>query len=195
MGKIVKWIGIFIGVLLIVLIAAPFLFKGQIVQTVKDTANEELNAVVDFGDFDLTLISSFPDFTFSINDLSVANVGDFEGDTLFAAKQLVLGVDLMSVINGEEYKINTIALHAPSINVKVLKDGSANYDIAKASSDTTEVEEEVKTEEAPFKMKLKELIISEAHIKYDDASADISTEIVNFSHSLSGDFSLSLIHI
>ena len=37
----------------------PGLILG-LVQFVKDTANENMNAKVDFGDFDLTLFSSFP---------------------------------------------------------------------------------------------------------------------------------------
>src|ERR1019366_3344308 len=97
-GKILKWTGITFLLLLIVIIAAPFLFKKQIVQLVKDTANEQLNAKVNFGDFGLTLISSFPDFTLSVDDVSIANTGVFEGDTLLYAKNLTIGLNLMSVI-------------------------------------------------------------------------------------------------
>ena len=108
--RILKWTGITFLVLIIFLIAAPFLFKKQIVQFVKDTANEQLNAKVNFGEFDLTLISSFPDFTLSVDSVSVANVGDFEGDTLLYAKNLTVGLNLMSVIKGEQYKINSIRI-------------------------------------------------------------------------------------
>src|SRR5687767_7593124 len=92
--RILKWTGITFLVLIILLIAAPFLFIKQIVQFVKDTANEQLNAKVNFGDFDLTLFSSFPDFMLSVDSVSVANVGDFEGDTLLYAKNLSVGLDL-----------------------------------------------------------------------------------------------------
>src|SRR5437868_12181006 len=80
--RILKWTGITFLVLLILLITAPFLFKKQIVQFVKDEANKSLNAKINFGEFDLTLISSFPDFGLSIDNISIANVGNFEGDTL-----------------------------------------------------------------------------------------------------------------
>src|SRR3989344_4032869 len=73
--RILKWTGITFLLLIILVIAAPFLFKKQIVQFVKDTANEQLNAKVNFGEFDLTLISSFPDFTLSVDSVSVANIG------------------------------------------------------------------------------------------------------------------------
>src|ERR1035437_3994677 len=84
--RILKWTGITFLVLLILIITAPFLFKKQIVQFVKDEANKSLNAKVNFGKFDLTLISSFPDFTLSIDSVSIANTGDFKGDTLLYAK-------------------------------------------------------------------------------------------------------------
>lgn len=188
MGKVVKFLGVIILLLLVVLIAAPVIFKKDIVQLVKDTANEELNATIDFGDFDLTLISSFPNFTFSIEDVSVANIGTFEGDTLFSAKELSVGLNLMSVIKGEQYKINTISIDHPRIKAIVLKDSTANWDIAKPSTDTTGTATE-ETESAPFKMSLKKFEILNAYVIYDDAVGGVYADIKGLTHSLSGDFS------
>ncbi len=47
--RILKWTGITFLLLLILVIAAPFLFKDKLVQLVKDEANSSLNAKVDFG--------------------------------------------------------------------------------------------------------------------------------------------------
>ncbi len=185
--RILKWTGITFLVLIIFLIAAPFLFKKQIVQFVKDTANEQLNAKVNFGEFDLTLISSFPDFTLSVDSVSVANVGDFEGDTLLYAKNLTVGLNLMSVIKGEQYKINSILINQPRIHALVLKDGKVNWDIVKPSLDTTTAAVDT-TKAAPFKMTLKKFEIKNAYIVYDDASMGFYTELYNMTHSLSGDF-------
>jgi len=184
-GRILKWTGITFLVLLILLIAAPFIFKKQIIQLVKDTVNEQLNAKVDFGEFDLTLISTFPNFSLSVDSISVANVGDFEGDTLLSAVNLTLGLDLMSVIKGEEYKINTISIDKPRIQALVLKNGKANWDITKPSADTTKTDTSAAT---PFKMTLKKFEIKNAYILYDDASMGVRTELVNMNHTLKGDF-------
>ncbi|MGQ0826892.1 MAG: AsmA family protein [Bacteroidota bacterium] len=184
-GRILKWTGISFLILLLLIIAVPFLFKSQIVQLVKDAANENLNAKVNFGDFDLSLISSFPDFTLSVDSVSVANIGDFEGDTLLYAKNLTVGLNLMSVIKGDEYKINTISIDQPRIHALVLKDGKANWDIAKPSADTTAVDTAAS---APFKMTLEKFEIKNAYILYDDASMDFKTELYNMNHTLSGDF-------
>ena len=162
--RILKWTGISFLVLIILIIAAPFLFKKQIIQFVKDTANEQLNAKVNFGEFDLTLISSFPDFTFSIDSVSVANIGEFEGDTLLYAKNLTLGLNLMSVIKGDQYKINTISIDQPRIHALVLKSGLANWDITKPSTDSTATADTAAA--TPFKMTLKKLEIKNAYILY-----------------------------
>ncbi|MFL5763331.1 MAG: AsmA-like C-terminal region-containing protein [Bacteroidia bacterium] len=185
--RILKWTGITFLVLIIFLIAAPFLFKKQIVQFVKDTANEQLNAKVNFGQFDLTLISSFPDFTLSVDSVSVANVGDFEGDTLLYAKNMEIGLNLMSVIKGDKYEIHSVVLDQPRIHALVLRDGKANWDIVKPSTDTTAATPDT-AKSAPFKMGLEKFEIKNGDIVYDDASMGFSTELYNMNHTLSGDF-------
>lgn len=189
--RILKWTGITFLLLLVLIISAPFLFKKQIVQLVKDKANENLNAKVNFGEFGLTLIKSFPDFTLSIDDVSVANIGEFEGDTLIYAKNITIGLNLMSVIKGEQYKINTISLDQPRIHALVLKDGKANWDITKPSADTAVAKPAAPEESAPFKMTLQKFEIKNGYIVYDDASLDFKTVLVNMNHTLSGDFTES----
>ena len=188
--RILKWTGITFLVLLILIIAAPFLFKKQIIQLVKDKTNESINAKVNFGEFDLTLLSSFPDFTLSVDNISIANVGDFSGDTLLYAKNLTVGLNLMSVIKGDQYKINTISINQPRIHALVLKDGKANWEVTKPSADTTAAAKTAPeaTASAPFKMTLKKFEIKNGYIVYDDASMGVKTELVNMNHTLSGDF-------
>jgi hypothetical protein len=185
LGRILKWTGISLLVLIILLIAAPFIFKKQIVQLVKDTANKELNAKVNFGDFDLSLFRSFPDFSLSVDSVSVANIGEFEGDTLLYAKNLSLSLDLMSVIKGDKYEIHTISLDQPRINARVLKDGKANWDITKPSADTAVSDTAAS---APFKMGLEKFEIKDGYIVYDDASLGFYTELYDMDHTLKGDF-------
>ena len=59
MKKILKWTGISLLLIIVLIILLPFIFKDKIIQTVKDEANKSLNAKVDFGDFDISLISYF----------------------------------------------------------------------------------------------------------------------------------------
>jgi hypothetical protein len=184
-----KKIFIGVGILFVLLIGAiitlPIIFKDKIVAKVKEEANKNLNAKLDFGAFDLSLLSSFPDFRFELNDLLIVGVDSFAGDTLLGVKQMKLDIDLMSIIKGEQYKINSIVLDHPSILAKVLKSGKANWDITKPSADTTASTAE---ESSPFKMTIKKFEIINGNIVYDDAMYAFLTALKGLNHTLSGDF-------
>ncbi len=131
------------------------------------------------------MITSFPDFKFTLHKLSIVGLNDFEGDTLIATNELRLNVNLMSVIKGDQYKINSIVLDHPNILAKVLKGGKANWDITLPDSSASATTDESAT---PFKMTLKNFEIIEGNIVYDDADMGFKSILKNMNHKLSGDF-------
>lgn len=185
-GRILKWTGISLLLIIVLLILAPFMFKGKIVQLVKDETNAALTAKVDFGDFDLSIISSFPDFRFKIEHVSVVGTGDFEGDTLASIGELRTDINLKSVLSGGPYKINSIVLDKARINAIVLKDGRANWDIAKPDTAAATTPEDTST--TAFSLKLKELVIKDAYIVYDDKQSNMYTRLEDLDYTLAGDF-------
>jgi hypothetical protein len=185
--RILKWSGITFLVLLILVIAAPFLFKDKLVQLVKDEANKNLNAKVDFGDFDLTLFSSFPDFRFKIQNVSVINVEPFAGDTLAYIKELSFDLNIKSVISGDKYQVNSVLVDEPKINGIVMHDGKANWDIAKASADTVAVAP-ADTSATKFALQLKSFEIKHATITYNDMQGNMSAVLKDLNYTMSGDF-------
>jgi hypothetical protein len=184
--RILKWTGITLLVVILLLIIAPFLFKDKIVAIVKEQANKNLNAKVDFGDFDLSIISSFPDFRFKIQDVSVIGVDEFSGDTLAFIGALKTDINIKSVISGDKYQINSIIIDKPRIHGIVHKNGKANWDIAKPSADTTKAEED--TSATKFAMQLKEFKINDAYILYDDQQGNMYSLIEDLDYKLDGDF-------
>ena len=192
--KILKYFGFTLLFLIALLILLPIIFKGKIVDMVKEEANKSLNAKVDFGDFDLGLISTFPNFNFEINDVKVDGIDQFEGTQLASIGNLTLKVDLMSVISGDEINVKTISLSDLNINAIVLADSSANWDIAKVTDEVEVVEEETE-EAAAFKLGLKDLSITNANITYVDETMDLSTAIKNFNFHLSGDMTADVTNL
>lgn len=186
--RILKWSGISLLLIIVLLIAAPFIFKDKIIAIAKEQANNNLNAKVDFGEFDLTLFSSFPDFRFKINNVSVIGVDEFKNDTLAFITNLSTDINLKSVISGGPYGINSIVIDKARILGKVLKDGKANWDIAKPSTDSTVASTPESAEPTKFAMKLKEFKIKEAYIVYDDQQGDMYAKLENFNYDLNGDF-------
>lgn len=186
--KIVKRIftSIFVLIILIVgaAIAIPYFFKDEILVKIKEEANNTLNAKVDFADVDLSLLRSFPDFSFKMDQLSIVGIDDFEGINLVKAENIDFTLDLMSVIKSDRpIEIETINFDQPEINILVLKNGQANYDIVKPSEPTTE-----ETAEYDFLIQLKNYSITEGNFTYDDRAGNMFLELKNLNHKGRGDF-------
>jgi len=183
MKKFLKIGGISLLLIFVILLALPFLFKGKIIQSIKEETNKNINAKVNFSDdIGLSLIKSFPKLQLDINQLSIVGVDTFRNDTLAYLPKLSITMNLMSVIKGEKIEINRIYLQEPMLNILVLENGKANYDIAKADSS------EADTSTSNFKMALDELEISNGNLVYEDKSLTFYTSLKHFNHSLKGDF-------
>ena len=191
MKKFLKVIAILVVVLLAAIIALPFAFKGKIKQAVQDAANDNLTAVLAFDDVSLSLLSSFPNLSLSIEQLSLTGTGDFEGVKLVAADEVSATIDIWSVF-GDTIAINEIRLERPVIDVRVFADGRANYDIAKTDSTATETTEETGDTGGGFAMNLKTYSLNNASIYYDDATFPMRMEIEGMNHTGSGDFTLDV---
>lgn len=187
-GRILKWTGISLLLIIVLLVAAPFIFKDKIVSIVKEQANANLNAKIDFGDFDLSLISSFPDFRFKIANVSVVGIDDFKDDTLAFIGLLSTDINLKSVLSGKQYQINSVIIDKPRILGKVLKSGKANWDITKPTTDSAGAPVADTSAPTKFAMQLKEFRIIEANIVYDDQQGNMYSKLENLNYTLKGDF-------
>jgi hypothetical protein len=188
MKKVLIGLSILIAIILGAAIILPIVYKDKIVALVKDEVNKNINAKVDFGDFNLSLIRSFPNFSLSINDLSVVGLNDFQGDTLTSVKELNFTIDLMSVINGGQIDIRTIRLNQAYINLIVLKDGKANWDIAKGDTTSTTAS----SEPTKFKVALRKYALENSRLSYEDESMGFKMTMDNLNHSGNGDFTQDL---
>jgi len=189
MKKKLKKIGKITGITLLVLIAAafliPILFKKQITELVKKEINKSLTAKVDFKDVSLSLFRHFPKVSISLEDLSVVGTNEFVTDTLLSAKTLDASVNLISAIKGKDIKVYGVFVQSPRIHALVTKEGKANWDIAKESTDTAGTTDNSPSE---FKMNLQEYEISDGYLYYKDESSDMVAEISGLDHEGSGDF-------
>ncbi len=186
MKKALTIAGIVVVVLIVAMIAIPFLFKDKIKTAVLNAANEKLNATVDIKDFGLNLFSNFPNATLSLNEASVVGVGDFQKDTLLSAKSASVTIDLMSLF-GSEYNISKINLDKASIYTKVLEDGRANWDIMKVDSTASASTES----ESAFKLNLKKITVNDCSFVYQNDSTKMKVTLNKWNGDLHGDFSAS----
>jgi len=190
--KILKRLLIVVVLLIVVLLALPFVFEDQIVQAVKDAANDNLNAQVDFGGHDITIFDDFPNLTLDLAEIKVDGVDRFADITLAEVAHTSITINLGSLF-GDSYKISKVGLEEPRIHVVVFEDGTANYDIAKVDTTAVEspAEEEEVEEDGSFSFGLEEYYVHGGEVIYDDASLDTYLEISNLNHEGSGDFTLT----
>lgn len=189
MKKFVTGILVFISVLLATAIAVPYFFKDKIYEKVKTELNKQMNAKVDFDDIDLSIlknIKNFPNIAVGIDDLSIIGKAPFDNDTLLQIGNAKASLDLMSVINGEQYKIEQIELSDAIINAIQNKEGIANWNILK--EDETKKEEETR----PFALALNKLILDNIQLNYDDIKSGTSLKIENLNHTGKGDFTATV---
>lgn len=187
--KILKFVGIFLLVLVIAAIAIPYFFKGKIMSLVKTELNKQLVADVDFKDVDISLIRHFPRLAVALEDLSVVNRAPFAGDTLFAVKKIDLALNLMSVIKGDKMDIYNVAVISPRIHAIINKQGHANWEITKPDTAQTTPAD---TASAKFALDLQQYSIEDATIRYDDEQGDMGMLIEGLDHQGKGDFTQDL---
>lgn len=197
MKKLFKFLFITIAVLLVLIVGAaliiPVVFKDDIEAEIKTQSSEMLHAELffDADDFGLTMFSHFPSLSVEMHDFGVIGIGEFKNDTLVSVNSFEVAINVMSLF-GDKMEIDGIYLTKPNIKVIVTEEGLANYDIAKPSTDTTEVVEEEVEEESTFAMTINEWQIIDGDIVYDDRQGAMYAEVFGLNHSGTGDMTLSV---
>lgn len=182
-----KKILIVLGVVVIVLLAAafiiPIVFKDDIKAAIDKQLAKSINAdvVFDADKFSLSLFRNFPQVTAEMRDFGIFNREPFAGEVLFAAEQLEVEVNLKDILFGDQLRIKGIRIVNPIVNIQVLEDGRANYDIAISS-------EEVEEEAGSFSFSIDHWEVLSGDITYDDKSIPFSMSLLSVTHSGSGDF-------
>lgn len=188
--RIILTVGILIGLFLVSLIIVPVIFKDKIEAAVKAQVNENLNATVDWGEWSLSLIRSFPDASIKVENVKVCNLEPFEDICLADIGKLRATIGVMSLF-GDKILIKEIVVDRANIHAKVLADGRANWDIAKSDSSAVE-ETPVDTTAAAFNIGLKNYRISNSRIIYDDATLPFLLDLAGLQHEGHGDFTQDL---
>lgn len=188
MKKALIIIGSILVVLLLLLILLPVLFKDQIFEKVDQQVAKTVNADVyyDSDNISLSLLRNFPNVTASLEDFSIVGRAPFAGDTLVSAQSFEIVLDLMSVISGDKMEIKALEMESPFIQILVLEDGTANYDIAieeerlpGAAADTATTE---------FDIGIDHWAINNGRLVYNDRSIPVTISLEEVTHTGSGDF-------
>ena len=172
--KIGKYISITIIALLAFMCIAPLIFEDKLNEEIKKVANQKLNAKLDYSKSNVSFFTHFPSLTVSLENFSLNGSKPFDNEKLITAKEVAFGINVYSLIFGKSVNIDKIFLSNAEINVKVNKEGFANYNVYKADKTKTSKKEDDSS------LKLEKIEITNSKIVYDDLSTKLHFDIFGF---------------
>lgn len=186
MKKVLKITGITLLAIIILLIAAPFIFQSQIQNMVKNFINQNLNAHVEFSDVDLSFIRSFPKAHVSVSNLVITNFEPFKDETFITSKNISFSMSVKELFKtgNDPIVINSIAVDEMLLTLKTDKNGNNNYDITK--EDDTPSEE---TSSGSFSFDIQDYKINNSAFMYVSEESNMSFQITELNHEGKGSFS------
>ena len=182
--KTLKISGIILGSLLLLMFILPFLFPQTITNKIKEWANGNINGHVAFSSTSLSFFKHFPSLTLTLYNVDLNGSTPFEKDTLVAAKEVSLGIDLSSVFS-DRVTIDKIYLDNALINLQVDSAGRANYNIYKGSK----LNANAKVDTSSASLGIDQILVNNSHLIYNDLSIPVKIEARGFNYVGSGDLS------
>jgi AsmA protein len=179
--KISKYIGIGLVVILSLMFLTPVIFSDKIKEEIKKTANQKLAGEMNYSDVNISFFKHFPSLTLTLNDFTLNGSAPFQKERLINAKEVSFGINIPSLIFGKSINIDEIYLSNSNINIKVNKEGLANYNVYIAEKEV----EKQKGESAAIKLEKIEIINSQ--LVYDDQSTKVHFDAFGFNYLGKGD--------
>ncbi|MCS3869315.1 AsmA protein [Chryseobacterium ginsenosidimutans] len=183
--KILKWTGISIASILFLMFIIPILFPGTISEQVKIFANKHLAGKLDYRKTHLTFFRHFPSLTVSVDDFLLKGSKPFQEDTLLAAKEVAVGINLKNLIFDRQVKIDEIYVTDAYANVFVNSKGEANYNVYVSKPS----EKPKDTTETGTSIKLDLIKLRNWNIKYNDHSARVLVDAKGLNYTGKGGLS------
>ncbi|WP_027125733.1 AsmA-like C-terminal region-containing protein [Gelidibacter mesophilus] len=186
MKKFLKITGITLLVLIILLIALPFVFQSQIKGMVKNYINQNLNANVEFSDVSLSLFRSFPQAHVEVSDLVITNFEPFKDETFVTAKNINFTMSIKELLKSDDESIiiNSINVDEALLTLKTDAFGNVNYDIVKESDAPQDT-----ITSSNFSFDIQDYSIKNSALTYIDVPGDMQFYVTELNHTGKGTFS------
>ena len=188
--KVLKYTGITLVTLLALMFITPFIFADKIEEQVKKTANKKLDGELSYSEARVSFFEHFPSLTLTLTKFNLNGSAPFQKEKLVSADEVAFGINLSSLVFGENIKIDQIFLSNSLINIKVNKNGEANYNVYKSEEQTTS-----KKDESETGLKLEEIEINNSKLIYDDQSTNVHVDAMDFNYLGNGDLSQEIFEL
>lgn len=158
--KILLYLAITLGVLLISFVLSVFLFKDKILRKFITEANKHLNTPVKIGKMDVSAFTAFPQLSIVFTDVYVEDSHPDEYP-LLTAKTISFQLSPIEVWRGN-YTIKGVRITDSETNLKINTKGQANFNILKENP-------EKKTQPSgTLKFALEDIVLKKTKVRYLD---------------------------
>ena len=185
MKKFLKRLLIILLIFFVVLIGAVSiiagLFEDRVGRTLTSEINKQLTTELTIEGFELTVIRSFPNLSANLRGVRLEGKG---GSELLRAREIAFRFGLLSLLSSN-LQVKSVIISDGALNVRVAKDGTANYDIFAESEETSEDEGGSST------IDLQEARLQQIELNYQDLSAKQEIKGIVEDARFSGAFSSS----
>lgn len=191
MKKFLIIIGIVLGLVILSAFLVPVIFKDDIKMAIDKALSESVNAdfVFDTEDFEVTIFDHFPNPSATMKNFGIINREPFEGEILFAVEELEAIISLSSLF-GDQIKIKGINMERPKAFLKMLEDGTANWDIA---IDEEGIQSSGDTAGVSYNIGIDRWQITDGEVIYEDLTIPFQFTATGLNHEGSGDFTQDVI--
>lgn len=181
--------------LITAVLVLPLVYKDKISQLALRKANQMVDARINYGDFQLTLLRSFPDFTATFYDFSLIGNNQFEADTLLAFSKLTARIDFMSILQKSDVVVKSIVLDNAKFNLIEGIDGAYNWNIesTKNEEDSTAYANENRqisggeNIDQPLKLQLNSVVVNQLDLVYHSRPSDYKFAVYKVDGIMSGE--------
>lgn len=179
--KTIKYLGIGLILLLSLMFVAPLAFSSKLKEEIKKSANKKLSGELNYSDVNVSFFKHFPSLTLTLNDFSLNGSAPYQKEKFIVAKEVSFGINVPSLVFSKSVNIDEIYLSNSIINVKVNKEGIANYNVYIANKEVK------KGDSTSTAIKLEKIQIKNCQINYDDQSTKIHFDAFGFNYLGKGD--------
>lgn len=183
--KALKWTGISLGGILILLAVVPFLFQDKIKEKIKEAINKSVDANVNFENASLSLIKNFPKASVSIDKFCIVNKAPFAGDTLVYSEEIKLSMGMGQIFNGENEPLNIDEVYTENTKLNIIfnKEGKGNFDIAKKEGKVEESKES-----KPLNLSIQNYQLDNFRFSFVDQKSNMKMVLDSVYHKGKGNF-------
>lgn len=182
--KTLKIFSISVAAIFLLLFLLPILFPTAISNKIKSWTNNSITGDLNFSRARLSFFNHFPSLTLTLYDFSLKGAAPFQQDTLIAANEVALGVNLASIFSNT-INIDEIYLTRGNIHVLVDAAGHPNYNVYKSAPATASSQ----ADSGSASLKIARIQLESCNIIYDDQSLPMYIQAKDVNYTGKGDLS------